>query len=111
MDSSDREFRSVLSPAGNKLQQKPVKKSVAADKTKNLTFTASPAKKTSQSSPLRRNGISMNASYSSDTSSSCESSSLSMASTPSGKRALRCTGSNFSSSLRRNITEERDESD
>ncbi|CAH2067936.1 unnamed protein product [Thlaspi arvense] len=118
VDSADREFRSVLSPAGNKLQQKPlskpVKKPVADGKTKNLTFTASPAKKMPQCSPLspsilRRNGISMNASYSSDASSSCESSPLSMASTSSGKRALRRSGSNSSSSLRRNLTEERDE--
>lgn len=112
VDSSDREFRSVLGPAGNKLQKKPVD-----DKTKNQTFTASPAKKMPQCSPLiipsilRRNGISMTASYSSDASSSCESSPLSMASTSSGKRALRRNGSvsSSSSSLRRNLTEERDE--
>ncbi|XP_020890636.1 uncharacterized protein LOC9323872 isoform X2 [Arabidopsis lyrata subsp. lyrata] len=110
VDSSDREFRSVLGPAGNKLQQKPLKKPVA-DKTKNLTFT----KNMPQCSPLspsilRRNGISMTASYSSDASSSCESSPLSVASTSSGKRALRRSGSlSSSSSLRRNLTEERDE--
>ncbi|CAF2065825.1 unnamed protein product [Brassica oleracea var. botrytis] len=93
MSASDREFRSVLVPAGNKLQQKPVKKT--ASKSKDLTFTASPAKKSS--SPLRRNGVSMNASYSSEASSSCESSPLSMASTSSGKRR---SGSNTWSSLR-----------
>ncbi|XP_010417657.1 PREDICTED: uncharacterized protein LOC104703348 isoform X2 [Camelina sativa] len=125
VDSSDRgEFRSVLGPAGNKPQQKPLSKPVkkqVADKTKkNPTFTASsspsPTKKTPQCSPLlspsilRRNGISMSASYSSDASSSCESSPLSMASTSSGKRALRRrNGSVSSSSLRRNLTEERDE--
>ncbi|KAJ4874384.1 DNA glycosylase superfamily protein [Raphanus sativus] len=102
--SSDREFRSVLVPAGN---NKPVKKT---DKTKDLTFTAK--KKSSpplSPSILRRNGVSMNASYSSEASSSCESSPLSMASTSSGKRALRRNGSNTSSALRRNLTEERDE--
>ncbi|XP_010429893.1 PREDICTED: uncharacterized protein LOC104714283 [Camelina sativa] len=129
VDSSDRgEFRSVLGPAGNKLQQKPLSKPVkkqVADKTnKNTTFTASsspsPTKKMPQCSPLlspsilRRNGISsMSASYSSDASSSCESSPLSMASTSSGKkRALRRRNgsvSSTSSSLRRNLTEERDE--
>ncbi|KAL0867389.1 hypothetical protein Bca101_046507 [Brassica carinata] len=109
VDSSDREFRSVLVPAGNKLQQKPLSKPVKKpDKSKDLTFTA---KKTPQCSPLspsilRRNGISMNASYSSEASSSCESSPLSMASTSSGRRGLR---SNTSSTLRRNLTEERDE--
>lgn len=118
VDSSDREFRSVLGPAGNKLQQKPLSKPVkkpVVDKTKNLTFTASPTRKMPQCSPLspsilRRNGISMTASYSSDASSSCESSPLSMASTSSGKRALRRNGSvSSSSSLRRNLTEEGDE--
>ncbi|VVB11537.1 unnamed protein product [Arabis nemorensis] len=113
---SDREFRSVLGPAGNKLQQKPVSKPVKKpvdNKTKNLNFTA---KKTPQCSPLspsilRRNGISMTASYSSDASSSCESSPLSMVSTSSGKRVLRRNGSlsSSSSSLRKNLTEERDE--
>ncbi|EOA35462.1 hypothetical protein CARUB_v10020671mg [Capsella rubella] len=103
VDSSDREFRSVLGPVGNKPVKKPV-----VDKTKNLTFTASPTKKMPQCSPLRRNGISLTASYSSDASSSCESSPLSMASTSSGKRALRRNGSfSSSSSLRRNLTEER----
>ncbi|KAJ0231757.1 Uncharacterized protein HA466_0296230 [Hirschfeldia incana] len=106
--SSDREFRSVLVPAGNKLQQKPVKKTV--DKTKDITFTAKKKKTPLSPSILRRNGgISMNASYSSEASSSCESSPLSMASTSSGRRALRRSGSNASSSLRRNLTEERDE--
>ena len=42
----------------------------------------------------------MNASYSSEASSSCESSPLSMASASSGKRGLRRNGSNSSSSLR-----------
>ncbi|KAL1205579.1 hypothetical protein V5N11_001291 [Cardamine amara subsp. amara] len=114
VDSSDREFRSVLCPAGNKLQQKPVSKPVKkplAEKTKYLTFTASPTKKMQQCSSLspsilRRNGISMTASYSSDASSSCESSSLSMASTSSGKRTLRRNGS---STLRKTLTDERDE--
>ncbi|XP_013587996.1 PREDICTED: DNA-3-methyladenine glycosylase 1-like isoform X2 [Brassica oleracea var. oleracea] len=111
MSASDREFRSVLVPAGNKLQQKPLSKPVkkTASKSKDLTFTASPAKKSSSPlspSILRRNGVSMNASYSSEASSSCESSPLSMASTSSGKRGLRRTGSNSSSTLRRNMTEE-----
>ncbi|KAF8103414.1 hypothetical protein N665_0188s0350 [Sinapis alba] len=115
VDSSD---RPVLCPAGNKLQvSKPVKK--LPDKPKELTFTA---KKTQQCSPplspsiLRRNGgIFTNASaYSSEASSSCESSPLS---TSSGRRrALRSNsqvwglernGSNYSSSLRRNMTEEK----
>ncbi|CAA7020022.1 unnamed protein product [Microthlaspi erraticum] len=119
VDSADREFRSVLGPAGNKLQQKPVSKPLkkpVTDTAKNQTFTASPAKKMPQCSPLspsilRRNGISMTTSYSSDASSSCESSPLSMASTSSGKRALRRNGSvsSSSSSLRRHLTEERDE--
>ncbi|XP_024008913.1 uncharacterized protein LOC18007795 [Eutrema salsugineum] len=114
VDSADREFRSVLGLAGNKLQQKPVTKPVkkpVADQTKNLTFTAKKMPHCSPLSPsaLRRNGVSMNASYSSDASSSCESSPLSMASTSSGKRVLRRSGSNSSSSLRRNLTEERDE--
>ncbi|KAF3517162.1 hypothetical protein DY000_02064345, partial [Brassica cretica] len=105
MSASDREFRSVLVPAGNKLQQKPLSKPVkkTASKSKDLTFTASPAKKSSSPlspSILRRNGISMNASYSSEASSSCESSPLSMASTSSGKRGLRRSGSNSSSTLR-----------
>ncbi|CAH8330256.1 unnamed protein product [Eruca vesicaria subsp. sativa] len=101
VDSDDRELRSVLCPAGNKLQQKALSKP-AKKSDKTLT-----AKKTLQCSPLRRNGISMNASYSSEASSSCESSPLSMASTSSGKRALR---RNSSSTLRKNVTtEERDE--
>ncbi|KAF3519203.1 hypothetical protein DY000_02062023 [Brassica cretica] len=41
------------------------------------------------------NGISMNASYSSEAASSCDSSPFSMVFTSSGKRALRRTGSNF----------------
>lgn len=110
MSASDREFRSVLVPAGNKLQQKPLSKPVKkTDKSKDLTFTASPAKKSSSPlspSILRRNGVSMNASYSSEASSSCESSPLSMASASSGKRR---SGSNSSSTLRRNMTEERDD--
>ncbi|RID56501.1 hypothetical protein BRARA_G03695 [Brassica rapa] len=104
MSASDREFRSVLVPAGNKLQQTPLSKPVKkTDKSKDLTFTASPAKKSSSPlspSILRRNGVSMNASYSSEASSSCESSPLSMASASSGKRGLRRNGSNSSSSLR-----------
>ena len=88
--------------AGSKLQQKqPVKKHLS-DNAKSLTFTA----KRMPLSPsiLRRNGVSMNASYSSEASSSCESSPLSIASSSSGKRALRRSGSN---SLRGNLTEER----
>ncbi|KAG2324515.1 hypothetical protein Bca4012_039030 [Brassica carinata] len=105
VDSADRELRSVLcAAAGNKLQQKPKAKKPLSDNAKSLTFTA---KKTTQCpSILRRNGVSMNASYSSEASSSCESSPLSFASSSSGKRALR---SNSSSSLRRNLTGERDE--
>ncbi|CAH8356215.1 unnamed protein product [Eruca vesicaria subsp. sativa] len=102
VDSADRELRSVLCPAGNKLQRKPVKKHLSDD-TKGVAFTAT------QCSILRRNGVSMNASYSSEASSSCESSPLSIASSSSGKRALRRNGSNSSSSLRRNQAEERDE--
>ncbi|CAN7052676.1 hypothetical protein BRARA_G02057 [Brassica rapa] len=107
VDSADRELRSVLCPAGNKLQQKqPVKKPLS-DNAKGLTFTA---KKTPLSPTiLRRNGVSMNASYSSEASSSCESSPLSIASSSSGKRALRRNGSNSSSTLRRNLMEERDD--
>ncbi|KFK42472.1 hypothetical protein AALP_AA2G261400 [Arabis alpina] len=113
---SDREFRSVLGSTGNnKIQQKPVikpvKKEVNEEKSK-----VTKKKKELQCSPLspsvlRRNGVSMTASYSSDASSSCESSPLSMASTLSGKRGLRRNGSvsSSSSSLRRNLTEERDE--
>lgn len=116
VDSADREFRSVLGPAGNKLQQKslpkPVKKP-AGETTKNLTFAAKKMPQCSSLSPsiLRRNGISMSTSYSSDASSSCESSPLSMASTSSGKRGLRRSGSvsSSSASLRRNLTEERDD--
>ncbi|WZZ05607.1 hypothetical protein YC2023_091528 [Brassica napus] len=105
VDSADRELRSVLCPAGNKLQQKqPVKKPLS-DNAKGLTFTAK--KMTLSPSILRRNGVSMNASYSSEASSSCESSPLSIASSSSGKRALRRSGSNTSSTLRRNLTEER----
>ncbi|KAH0919120.1 hypothetical protein HID58_026780 [Brassica napus] len=105
VDSADRELRSVLCPAGNKLQQKqPVKKPLS-DNAKGLTFTAK--KMTLSPSILRRNGVSMNASYSSEASSSCESSPLSIASSSSGKRALRRSGSNSSSTLRRNLTEER----
>ncbi|CAN7085862.1 unnamed protein product [Brassica oleracea var. botrytis] len=102
VDSAGRELRSVLCPAGSKLQQKqPVKKPLS-DNAKSLTFTA----KRMPLSPsiMRRNGVSMNASYSSEASSSCESSPLSIASSSSGKRALRRSGSN---SLRRNLTEER----
>ncbi|CAF2071847.1 unnamed protein product [Brassica oleracea var. botrytis] len=69
-----------------------------ADKSPNLTFTefywenvqVSPLK----SSNLRRNGVIFP---------------LSIASSSSGKRALRCTWSNYSSSLRRDLTEEKDE--
>ncbi|KAG2252677.1 hypothetical protein Bca52824_082813 [Brassica carinata] len=102
VDSADRELRSVLCPPGSKLQQKqPVKKHLS-DNAKSLTFTA----KRMPLSPsiLRRNGVSMNASYSSEASSSCESSPLSIASSSSGKGALRRSGSN---SLRGNLTEER----
>ncbi|KAJ4884768.1 DNA glycosylase superfamily protein [Raphanus sativus] len=114
VDSADRELRSVLCPAGNKMQQKPMSKQVKkplSDNAKSLTtFTA---KKTPlRPSVLRRsNGVSMTASYSSEASSSCESSPLSIASSSSsGKRALRRSGSNSSSSsLRRNLKGERDE--
>ncbi|CAN8233585.1 unnamed protein product [Cochlearia groenlandica] len=108
VDSGDGDLRSVLCLADNTvLQQKPV-----SDKSKNLTFTSSPAKKLSQCSSLRRNGVSsMTASYSSDASSSCESSPLSMASTSSGKRGFRRSRSisSSTSSLRRDLTEYRDD--
>lgn len=105
MDSGEREFRSVLGPTGNKLQrkspamklEKPVIES-KDDKTKKPNTPASPTTTLKQcsslcSSLLRKNSASMTASYSSDASSSCESSPLSVASSSSCKKVVRRNGS------------------
>ncbi|XP_010532083.1 PREDICTED: uncharacterized protein LOC104808178 isoform X2 [Tarenaya hassleriana] len=105
----DREIRSVLGPAGNKLQRKPTAKKpekLAAEETAEskdakpakMTSLVSPKTTPSQCSPLspsilRRSNVSMTASYSSDASSSCESSPMSAGSLSSGKRAVRRGGS------------------
>lgn len=110
MDSGERDFRSVLGPSGNRLQRKPPgmklekptmeKKTIESkdEKTKKPDTPASPTTTLKQcsslcSSILRRNSASMTASYSSDASSSCESSPLSVASSSSCKKAVRRNGS------------------
>uniref|UniRef100_A0A1J3ETW3 DNA-3-methyladenine glycosylase 1 n=1 Tax=Noccaea caerulescens TaxID=107243 RepID=A0A1J3ETW3_NOCCA len=125
VNSGEREFRSILGPTGNKLQRKPPgmklekptmeKKSMESkdEKTKKLDNPDSPTTTLKQcsslcSSILRRNSASMTASYSSDASSSCESSPLSVASSLSCKKAVRRSGS-VSSSVRRKQTDEKED--
>ncbi|KAF8106115.1 hypothetical protein N665_0147s0069 [Sinapis alba] len=108
-DSGEGDFRSVLGPTGNKLQRKPpgmkVEKKMtieSKEETKKPDTPASPTTTLKQctslcSSLLRRNSASMTASYSSDASSSCESSPLSVASSSSCKKAVRRSGGSVSS--------------
>ncbi|CAH8252477.1 unnamed protein product [Arabidopsis lyrata] len=125
VNSDEREFRSVLGPTGNKLQRKPPgmklekpmieKKTIIESKdeeTKKPTTPASPRTTLKQcsslcSSILRKNSASMTASYSSDASSSCESSPLSVASSSSCKKVMRRSGS-VSSTRKLSIGKEED---
>lgn len=125
VNSDEREFRSVLGPTGNKLQRKPPgmklekpmieKKTIIESKdeeTKKPTTPASPRTTLKQcsslcSSILRKNSASMTASYSSDASSSCESSPLSVASSSSCKKVMRRSGS-VSSTRKLSVGKEED---
>ncbi|KAJ0247950.1 hypothetical protein HA466_0163330 [Hirschfeldia incana] len=128
-DSGERDFRSVLGPTGNKLQKKPPgmklenKKMTIVESTKDEKSTkkkpdppASPTTTLKQcsslcSSLLRRNSASMTASYSSDASSSCESSHLSVASSSSCKKGVRRSGSvsSVGTGVRRKQVDEKEE--
>ncbi|KAH0916401.1 probable GMP synthase [glutamine-hydrolyzing] [Brassica rapa] len=128
-DSGERDFRSVLGPTGNKLQRKlPGMK--LENKKKTTTTIESKDEKTKKkpdppasptttlkqcsslcSSLLRKNSASMTASYSSDASSSCESSHLSVASSSSCKKAVRRSGSvsSVGACARRKQVDEKDD--
>ena len=128
-DSGERDFRSVLGPTGNKLQRKPPGMKLE-NKKKTTTTIESKDEKTKKkpdppasptttlkqcsslcSSLLRKNSASMTASYSSDASSSCESSHLSVASSSSCKKAVRRSGSvsSVGACARRKQVDEKDD--